>query len=67
MGGGAAHPQVLDRRAVLRSARHRAVEQQLVEGQFALEDVAFGQPDFGFGSRGVRTSMCTMRSRKPGE
>jgi hypothetical protein len=31
----------------LRVAGHRPVEQQLVEGQFALEDVAFGQAHLG--------------------
>ena len=47
MGGRSAHPQILDRAAILRIARHRAVEEQLVEGQLALEDVAFGQADLG--------------------
>ena len=30
----------------MRVAGHRAVEQQLVEGEFALEDIAFRQADF---------------------
>ena len=33
------------RRAVLRVAGDRAVEQQLIHGQLALEDVALGQAD----------------------
>src|SRR5699024_8149796 len=32
-------------RAILRPARHRAVEEKLIEGQLALKDVAFGQTD----------------------
>ena len=41
----AAHVEALDRRAVLRPAGDRAVEQELVEGQLALEDVALGEAD----------------------
>ncbi len=29
----------------MRGTRHRPVEQQLVEGQFALEDIALGEAD----------------------
>ncbi len=41
MGRGAANPQILDGRAVVGIARHGPVEQKLVKGQLALEDVAF--------------------------
>ena len=34
--------------AILRVARHRPVEQQLIHGQFALEDIAFGKTHFVF-------------------
>ena len=40
MRGRAAHPQVLDRRPVARPAGHRPVEEQLLERELALEDVA---------------------------
>src|SRR5215213_3113465 len=43
-----AHPQVLDRRLVLRPARYRAREEELLERQLALEDVALGQPEVAF-------------------
>ena len=45
MGRGSAHVEVADRRAVLRPARGGAEEEQLLERQLALEDVAFGQPE----------------------
>src|SRR5262249_15391471 len=40
-----AHPQVLHRRRVLRPAGHRSCEEQLLQRQLALEDVAFGEPE----------------------
>src|SRR5215510_11222481 len=40
----AAHPEISDRRPVLRPSGHRPREEQLVQGQLALKDVAFGQP-----------------------
>ena len=48
MSGRAAHPQVLDRRLVLRPARHRTQEEQLLQRQLALEDIAFGQSPLAF-------------------
>src|SRR5258705_7389729 len=48
MSRGAANIETANRRAVLRIARHRAVEQQLIERQLALENVALGQSDLGF-------------------
>src|SRR5580765_1877680 len=36
-------PVAADRRAVLGPLRHRAQEEELLERQLALEDVAFGQ------------------------
>ena len=41
----AAQPEVADRRPEARVAGHRPVEEQLLERQLALEDVALGQPD----------------------
>src|SRR5262245_24364063 len=43
-----AHVEAPQRPAVLRVAREGAVEQELVHGQLALEDVALGQADLGF-------------------
>ena len=43
MGGGAAHVEVLHRRAVAGPARHGPQEEELLEGQLALEDVALGE------------------------
>src|SRR5690606_9545824 len=43
MGGGAAHVEAGYRAAVLGVAGHRPVEEQLVEGELALEDVALRQ------------------------
>src|SRR5262245_58408688 len=40
-----AHPEVPNRRLVLRPARNRPREEQLLERQLALEDVALGQPE----------------------
>ena len=45
MGRRAAHVEVADRRAVARPARHRAQEEELLERQLALEDVAFGEAE----------------------
>ena len=42
-----AQVQSLQGRAVLRVSGNRPVEQQLVERQFALENVALGQSDLG--------------------
>src|SRR5215471_9683055 len=46
MRGRAAHIKVLDRRAELRVPRHGAQEEELLERQFALEDIAFAQAEF---------------------
>ena len=35
----------IDRRRVLRPSRHRPQEEQLLERQLALKDVAFGEPE----------------------
>src|SRR5215212_1312929 len=43
MGRRATQPQVANRRPEPREAGHRPVEEELFEGQLALEDVAFGQ------------------------
>ena len=48
MGGRSAHVQAFGRPAVLRETRNGPVEQQLVHGQFALENVAFGEADLIF-------------------
>src|SRR5687768_8623610 len=40
-----AHVQAIDRRRVARPAGNRAQEEQLLERQFTLEDVAFGQTE----------------------
>ena len=40
-----AHPQAVDRRAEARPAGHRPVEEELLERQLALEDVALGEAD----------------------
>ena len=48
MRGRAAHPQVLDGRLVLCPAGHRAQEEQLLQRELALEDVALGQSKFAF-------------------
>ena len=48
MRGRAAHPQVLDGRLVLRVAGHGTQEEQLLERELALEDVAFGQSQLAF-------------------
>ena len=40
-----AHVEVAHRRLVLRPARRRPQEEQLLERQLALEDVAFGQAE----------------------
>ena len=42
---GAAHVEARHRPAILRVARERPVEQQLVHRQLALEDVALGEAD----------------------
>src|SRR5213596_1978925 len=43
--GRTAHPQVPQRRSVPRPSRYRSVEEELLEGELALEDVALGQPE----------------------
>ena len=44
MGSRAALPVAVDRGAVLGPRRHRPQEEQLLEGQLSLEDVALGEP-----------------------
>ena len=48
MRGGTAHVQVPDWHAVLAAAGEWPVEEQLIQGQFALENVAFRQADLLF-------------------
>src|SRR4029079_19094903 len=43
VGGRAAQPQVLDRGPEPRPAGHRPAEEELLERELALEDVALGQ------------------------
>jgi hypothetical protein len=43
MRAGTAHVEALGRTAVLREPGKRTIEQQLVERELALEDVAFGE------------------------
>src|SRR4029079_13241023 len=43
-----AHPQILNRCLVLRPSRHRAREEQLLERQLSLKDVALGQAELAF-------------------
>ena len=45
MGRRAAHPQAVHRRAVAGPAGHGPVEEELLERQLALEDVALGEAD----------------------
>src|SRR5262245_18160965 len=45
MRGGAAHPQVSNRRLVLGPSRRRAEEEKLLERQLALKNVPFAQPE----------------------
>src|SRR5207237_1599757 len=45
MRGRSAHPQIANRRRVLRPPGNRAREEQLLERQLALEDVAFREPE----------------------
>src|SRR3954447_26858371 len=45
MRGGAAHPEVLDRRPIARPSGNRAVEEELLERELALEDVALRQAE----------------------
>src|ERR1700709_1068618 len=48
MRRGAAHVHPGDRRTVLRVAGYRAVEDELVHREFALEDIALGQAGLVF-------------------
>src|SRR5207249_5535497 len=45
MRGGSAHPQIPNRRVVLRPARDRPREEQLLQRQLALKDVALCQSE----------------------
>ena len=45
MGAGAAHIEILNRRAVFRPARHRAEKEELVQSQFALKNISFGEAE----------------------
>src|SRR6266849_4818906 len=45
MRGGSAHPEIPDRRLILRPARRRTQEKELLERQLALENVALRQPE----------------------
>ena len=47
MGTGAAHIHARHRSAVLGVTREGAIEQQLVEGEFTLENIALGEADLG--------------------
>src|SRR5947209_6843442 len=48
MRGRPTHPQTPNRRRVLRPARRRPQEEQLLERKLSLENVAFGEPEFAF-------------------
>src|SRR5882672_1071523 len=48
MGARAAHVETLQRPAILRVARERPGEEQLIHRELALEDVALGATDFIF-------------------
>ena len=48
MRGRSAHVEVLDRRAELRPSRHRPQEEELLQRELALEDVAFAQSELAF-------------------
>src|SRR5262245_12343289 len=56
----AAHVEVLDRRAVLRPAGHGPQEEELLERQLTLEDVASESPHSRSRSSGVTTCRCRM-------
>src|SRR5882757_8779311 len=45
MSAGAAHVHAAHRSTVLRVARDGAVEEQLIESELTLEDIAFGKAD----------------------
>src|SRR5579875_4175438 len=45
MGGGAAHVEIFDRRAIASPSGDRAKEEKLFERKFALENIAFGETD----------------------
>src|SRR5712672_3005475 len=46
MGGGSAHIEVIDWGAVVGPARDGAEKEKLLEGEFALEDIALRQAEF---------------------
>src|SRR5262245_20696870 len=48
VGARSTHPQVPDRRGVLRPAGCRTQEEQLLEREFALKDIALAQAEFTF-------------------
>src|SRR6185369_456901 len=58
VGRRAAQPEVTDRRLEPRVAGHRTVEEELLERQLALEDVALGQPGRPFDiERGLNVAV----------
>src|SRR5208283_3434480 len=48
MRGRAAHVEISNRRSEARVARRGAQKEKLLEGKFALEDVALAQPPLAF-------------------
>ena len=45
MRGRAVHPEPVDRRSVARVARYGTIEEELLQRQLTLEDVALGEPE----------------------
>src|SRR5262249_48813082 len=45
MRGRSAHPEISDGRRVSRPAGNRTQEKQLIEGEFAVKDIALCQPE----------------------
>ncbi len=45
MGRRAAHPEIADRRGVLRPTRDRPHEEQLVEGELPVKNIPLGQAE----------------------
>jgi hypothetical protein len=45
VGAGAAQIEILDRRSITRPAGNRAHEKNLIQGNFGVVDMAFGQAE----------------------
>src|SRR5581483_10028079 len=65
MGARAAQVEPPDRRAILRIPRNRAVEEQLVERQLALEDVALRETHLALDVPGFRDLILHTEIRTP--